>query len=157
MSTRALLLVCVALSGCYTMRADLPGTWRPAAPREDIVIVGRVDQQTTHWFFLYGLLPSSPPPTLYAEPMLRAVEAAAADGVANVRFDTEFTASDVLWRMVTLGLVTPRTYRVRADIVQLPGPPPPGRALLKRRSSPLAPLPVEPTDPAAPPPMLQAP
>lgn len=153
----AIVVALLAGSGCYTMRADLPGTWRPAVANEDVVIVGRVDHTSTHWFLLYGLAPS-PPSTLYSEPLLRAVEEQSGDGVANVRLDTEFTAADILWRSLTFGLVTPRTYRVRADVVQLPGPPPPGRPLLRarRREGPLAPAPLAPA-PLAPAPLAPAP
>ena len=133
----ALVALGAFTSGCYTMRAEIPGTWRPAAPNEDIVIVGHVDHSTNHWFLLYGLLPS-PPPSLYREPLLKAVEAAGGDGVANLVLDTEFTATDVLIRTFSLGILSPRTYRVRADIVLLPGPPPAGRALLKRTTRPRA-------------------
>lgn len=148
-------------SGCYTMRAEIPGTWRPAAQNEDVVVVGRVDHTTTHWFLLYGLMPS-PPPSLYREPLLKAVEAAGGDGVANLVLDTEFTATDVLVRSLSLGIVTPRTYRVRADIVLLPGPPPAGRALLRRttRRPAVAPSTSTPPmlpSPEAPPPPLEAP
>jgi hypothetical protein len=177
MSSRASLFTLTALiavsalsSGCYTMRADIPGTWRPAAPNEEVVVIGRVDQSTTHWFLLYGLLPS-PPPSLYREPLLKAVEAAGGDGVANLILDTEFTATDVLIRTFSLGILSPRTYRVRADIVLLPGPPPAGKALLRRttrRAVPPAPLstsppivppvPLVPSDgPVAPPPSERAP
>lgn len=148
--TRLLLPVVVALlaSGCFTTRAEMPGTWRRPAPREDIVVVGRVDHETTHWFFLWGLLPP-PSPSLHAEPLLRAVEAARGDGVANVILDARFTVSDVVVRTLTLGVLAPRTYRVRADIVRIPGPPPPGRPLLRRRGGArVGPEPVPPPPPS---------
>lgn len=150
----ALLVALLTGNGCYTVHADLPGTWRRAAPDEDIVVVGRVDQRHTHFFLLFGLVPQ-PARSMFAAPLLRAVEDAGADGVANVVVDSEFTATDALIRGVTLGIVSPRSYRVRADIVRIPGAPPPGRPLLQRRQRgeppPLPATPTAPDQPRAPP------
>ncbi len=147
------LVACASSAGCYTLRADIPGTWRPAAPHEDIVVVGHVDERVSHVFFLDGLLPQTPT-DIYAGPLLRAVEKAGGDGVANVILDSELTTGDVIFRTLTLGIVTPRSYRVRADVVRIPGPPPPGRPLLHRK---VAPAPVPPPDAATPPPDIIAP
>ena len=104
-----------ASSGCYTVNADLPGTWRRVEPAEDIVVVGRVDQRHTHVFLLFGLAPQ-PERSVFAAPLVRAVEASGGDGVANVVIDSEFTVTDAVISGVTLGMVAPRSYRVRAAI-----------------------------------------
>jgi len=127
----AVLIALAASSGCYSMHANLPGTWRRPAPSEDVQVLGRVDVTTTHLWFLGGLVPP-PSADIYSAAVLAKVAAAGGDGIANVVIDTRFEAMDVVLSAFTLGIVAPRTYRIRADIVRLPTAAPPGRALLGR-------------------------
>ncbi len=124
------LVALAAASGCYSMHASLPGTWRRPPPSEDVAVLGRVDVTTTHVWFLGGLVPP-PSPDLYSAAVLPKVAAAGGDGIANVVIDTRFEAMDVALSAVTLGIVSPRTYRIRADIVRLSTPAPPGRPVLR--------------------------
>lgn len=140
----AVLLAVAASSGCYSMHANLPGTWRKPPPTEDVVVLGRVDVTTTHVWFLGGLVPP-PSSDLYSAAVLQKVAAAGGDGVANVVIDTRFDAMDVALSAFTLGIVAPRTYRIRADIVRLQTPAPPGRPLLGRvRARPAVATPAAP-------------
>jgi hypothetical protein len=127
--TVATVVVVVAGNGCYTMRAELPGTYRRALPDEEITVVDRIDFRTTHYYFL--ALAPQPPADVLSAPMLEAVRQAGGDGVANVIVDSEFTASDFFVRAITLGIIAPRSYRLRADVVRLGSPPPPGKPLLR--------------------------
>ena len=62
-----------------------------------------------------------------------------ADGVANLLFEARFSALDVTLSQLTLGLVAPRSYRVRADLVRIDAPPLPGRPLPLGARSPALP------------------
>ncbi|MBI1947175.1 MAG: hypothetical protein HYS27_15875 [Deltaproteobacteria bacterium] len=136
----AALIAAASSGGCFTMHADLPGTWRAPAASEPIEVVGRLDVTTSHTWLLGGLL-APPPSDLYRAAVLAKVEAAGGHGIANVVVDTRFTGIDVMLRAVTLGIVAPRTYRIRADIVRLSTPPPPGAPLLRREGARPAPAP----------------
>jgi hypothetical protein len=121
------LLVC---SGCYTLRADLPGALRHDVAA-DVEVIGRVDVETSHTYFVGGLLRDAPR-GLFKQALLDAVTEAGGDGVANLVFDTRFSAADVVINTVTLGVVSPRTYRLRGDIVRIRRAALPGRPLLQR-------------------------
>lgn len=124
----AAVVVSLLASGCYTMRASLPGALRGDLDDEEVIIVGRVDREVSHLYLLGGLL--NPPPRELLEAELRpAVQEAGADGVANLVFEARFTAFDVVVWGLSLGLVSPRTYRIRADLVRIRAPPIPGRPL----------------------------
>lgn len=135
----AVALVVWSNAACYTMNANLPGTWRAPAQTETVEVVGRLDVTTTHTWLLGGLV-APPPSDLYSEAVLSRVEAARGDGIANVVVDTRFSGLDILLRSFTLGIIAPRTYRIRADIVRLSTPPPPGAPLLGRTKARVAPL-----------------
>ena len=125
------LVTVVALSGCYTLRAQLPGALRADLADEDVQIVGAFRTEVHAPFLLWGLY-GAPPEELVQEDLLRQVEAAGADGVANLLFESYFTPVDVLLNGVTLGVLSPRTYVVRGDLVKLRRGPLPGEPLLRR-------------------------
>jgi hypothetical protein len=123
-----LMLMMLVCSGCYTLRADLPGALRHDVD-DSVEIIDRVDLETTHTYFIGGLL-RDPSPALFEADLLAAVERAGGDGVANLVFEARFSGADVVINTITLGVVSPRTYRLRADVVRIRRPALPGRPLL---------------------------
>ncbi len=117
------LLVATALlgSGCLTSRSAMPGVLRSDIPSKDVTVVDTVDVSHTHLFLLWGLAPDAPE-ELFRSDLVRAVSAANADGVANVRINSHYTVGDTVLNLISLGFLVPRTYRIRADIVRLRGP-----------------------------------
>lgn len=139
-ATRLVVTLLVALlgGGCYTMRAQLPGALRDDLRDEQVIVVGRVEREVGHVYLLGGLL-NPPPEDLVARELEAAVAEAGADGVANLLFEARFSALDVTLSQLTLGLVAPRSYRVRADLVRIDAPPLPGRPLPLGARSPALP------------------
>jgi hypothetical protein len=115
-------------SGCFTVRAELPGALRADVTPEHLDKVGELQVQTTVFYFLGGLVGEAPR-DLVARELRRQVQARAGDGVAQLTWRSEFTCTDVAIGGCTLGLVTPRTYRVSGDIVRIRQAPLPGRSL----------------------------
>lgn len=129
-----LALVCLAWlsSGCFTLRAQVPGALRGDLDDEEVVVTGTFDAEVTRLYLLWGLVPLGPDDEL-AVAMTEAVEQERADGVANLVFEARFTVLDYLLQALTLGVVAPRTYRVRGDVVRIEASPLPGRPLLRPR------------------------
>lgn len=129
-----LFLVAFALlsSGCYTLRAQVPGALRGDLEDEEVVVTGAFDAEVTRLYVLWGLVPMGPEDDL-ALALTEAVEEGQADGVANLVFETRFTITDLVIQTITLGVVVPRTYRLRGDVVRIQASPLPGRPLLRPR------------------------
>lgn len=139
MSARLLVVIGVVFvawssSGCYTLRADLPGALRSDID-DDVEILDTIELEVTHTYFLNGLV-RRPPADLFADQLLAAVERAGGDGVANIVIEARFTPADVVLQNITFGVVAPRTYRLRADIVRIRAPALPGRRLLGAERAP---------------------
>jgi len=126
--TLALTALLVVVGGCYTLDAALPGHTRTDLAAQ-VEIVGSIDETFTHTYFVGGLL-APPPEDVLARILIERVRASGGDGVANLVFESFFTVSDVFVRTFSIGVVAPRTYRVRADIVRIHAPPLPGRPVL---------------------------
>jgi hypothetical protein len=116
-----------ALSGCYTLHADLPGTWRDDVG-DRVEVVSTVDHTVTRTYFIGGLIGASAEHTI-GDLLIEDVRAHRGDGYANVVVETFFTPGDLVMHVVTLGAIAPRTLRVRADIVRIAARAPRGRAL----------------------------
>lgn len=131
---RALLLVVAAAlaSGCFTMRAQLPGALRVDLEDEEVVVGGRFDIEVSRLYLFWGLVPVADESDLAAA-MQEAAAREGVDGVANLTFESRFSGMDFALQMLTLGIVAPRTYRVRGDLVRINAPPLPGSPLLRPR------------------------
>lgn len=127
----ALGALLVVAGGCYTLDAALPGHARLDVGGQ-IEIIGSIDETFTHTYYLGGLL-APPPEDVLAHILLDRVQALGGDGVANLVFESFFTASDVVVRTFSVSLVAPRTYRLRADVVRIHAPPYPGHPVLAGR------------------------
>jgi hypothetical protein len=136
---RSLVAACTALvllslaSGCYTMRAQLPGTLRADVGDRDVEVAGRYEIVVRRTYFFWGLLAPSPVERAIADDLPRACARAGADGAANLLFEAHFSPLDWAIATATLGVVTPRSYRVRGDLVRIAAPPPAGKRLLPPR------------------------
>jgi hypothetical protein len=126
LSLAAVVFAVVGSAGCYTVNAELPGTLRGDVSSTDTERVGNLTVETGHWFFLYGLVGETPKDLVSAE-LKRQVQAKGADGVANLTWESEFGCLDLVISQCTLGCVTPRTYRVKGDLVRIKKAPLPGR------------------------------
>lgn len=137
---RPLLLVAaaVAVSGCYTVNADLPGTLRGDVADSDVERVGTVTIEKSQWFFLWGLVGETPK-DFVAEELKKQVQAKGADGVANITWQSQFGCVDMLASACTAGCVTPRSYKVTGDIVRIKKSPLAGKPA-KAAEAPLPPL-----------------
>jgi hypothetical protein len=124
----ALSFASVASTGCYTLRADIPGHARRDID-DQIEVIGAIDETFTHMYLLGGLV-NPPPEDMMAKILLRRVREAGGDGIANLVFESVFAPPDVLIRTFTAFVVAPRTYRVRADIVRIHAAPLPGAPVL---------------------------
>jgi hypothetical protein len=124
--TRALvvLLLLGALGGCYTMRADVPGVMREDV--DDAVVVGTFDARITRMYLLGGLVDPARDDDAFAAAMLEAARAQHADGVANLVFESGFSPGDFALNLLSCGVVSPRTYRLRGDLVRIEGAAVPG-------------------------------
>ena len=118
--------VVVASAGCYTVNAELPGTLRGDVSSTGTERVGSLAVETNHWFFLYGLVGETPKDIISAE-LKKQVQAKGAYGVANLTYESEFCCVDLLINSCSAGCVTPRTYRVKGDLVRIKKSPLPGR------------------------------
>lgn len=131
---RSALLLCVVAvaSGCFTMRASMPGALRGDLEDEEVLVQGRLDVEVSRLYLFWGLVPTADEEDL-ASAMRAAVEERQADGVANLVYESHFSPLDVVLQVITLGIVAPRTYRVRGDVVRIEAAPLPGQPLLYQR------------------------
>lgn len=138
-------------SGCFSMRTQLPGAVRADLDDEQVIVHGRVDVEVSRVYLFWGLLPLGDDEALALALRDNAVQQGG-DGVANLVFDTYFSPVDVMLQTITLGILAPRTYRLRGDVVRIRAAPLPGRRLLddvareRRRERP---SPLPPDDPGA--------
>ncbi len=121
------VLALASTTGCYTLRADVPGVMRDRV--DDAVIVGTFDETVTRTYFFGGLIGPSDQ-DLFRDAMLESARAHQADGVANLMFEARFSPMDYALSIGTCAVVAPRTYRLKGDLVRLRGAPAPGRPLL---------------------------
>lgn len=114
-------------SGCFAMRADLPGTLRGDLDDEDVEVLGDFDIEVTRPFFGYGLVGTTPP-NAFATEIAREARAKGADGVRSLRIESTFALSDLLVGCVGCGgaFVMTRTYRISGELVRIKKPPLPG-------------------------------
>ena len=121
-----LCLFAVASSACFTTRADLPGTLRGDLGPSDVEKVGTLEIEKTNWFFLSGLA-GQPPADFFANDIQRQVQARGADGVANLRYESQDGCIDWGVSTCTGSLIAPRTFKVTGDIVRIKKAPLPGK------------------------------
>jgi hypothetical protein len=138
-----MLATVVATSGCFTVRAELPGALRSDVATTDTDKVAELKVETTAWFFLAGLL-GEPPKDFVANEIRRQVQAKGADGVAGLTYRSEFGCVDLAIGGCTAGLVTPRSIRVSGDIVRIRKAPLAGRPARAAAAPLAAPTPAEP-------------
>jgi hypothetical protein len=124
----AMLVAAFFMGGCFTFSARVPGTVRGDVD-EEAVVVGQFDRSFTRWYFLWGLVGIGDE-EIIARELKAAAQAKNADGVANLIYESEFSCWDYGIGQITCGLLSPRTYRLRGDLVKIEGPPPsaPGRS-----------------------------
>jgi hypothetical protein len=123
--TTLALLTAVA-TGCFTMDANVPGTLRTDLSKTDYEKVGEIKHEYSHWFFLWGLV-GQPEPDVFANIMKTEVQKKGADGVANFTLEGQWGCFDLGVGCVTLGIISPRTYNISADIVRVKTTPLPGK------------------------------
>lgn len=116
-----LAVALVALPGCYTVNADLPGTLRSDVTKDDVETVGRFDVQKSNNFLFWGLS-GQPPPDFISTELKREVKAKNGDGVQNLEYHSEAGCSDILLNYVTCGILGPRTFRFTGDVVRIRKP-----------------------------------
>jgi len=123
----AFLTLSLTLSGCFGLRADLPGTLRADLQADDVEVLGDLDIEVTRPFFVFGLIGSTPP-NAFAQEIARAAEASGADGVRALRIESTFTVSDLLIGCAGCGgaVVVTRTYRITGELVRIKKSPLPG-------------------------------
>lgn len=119
-------LLVLLLSGCFTTRADLPGTLRADVTPTETEKVGTLEIEKTNWFFLWGLA-GAPPRDFFANDIQKAVQAKGADGVANLKYESQEGCIDWGVSGCTGYLVAPRTFKVTGDIVRIKKSPLPGK------------------------------
>jgi hypothetical protein len=119
-------MVILALSGCFTTRAELPGTLRADVTPQDVEKIGTLEIEKTNWFFLWGLV-GQPPTDFFATDIQKAVQAKGADGVANLKYESQEGCVDWGVSGCTGYLVAPRTFKVTGDIVRIKKAPLPGK------------------------------
>lgn len=123
------LLAVVALAaGCMTLNAQLPGTLRGDVEQTDVEKVGSFTYETGNWFFLWGLV-GKPPEDIFAKEIRQQVLSKGADGVSNLSVEAKSGCMDLVIGYCTAGIITPRSYVVKGDLVRikkapLPGAPP---------------------------------
>ena len=124
-----LILLCtlaLTVSGCFTTRAELPGTLRADVTPSDVEKVGELNVEKTNWFFLWGLA-GTPPADFFATDIQKAVQAKGADGVANLKYESQEGCIDWGVSGCTGYLIAPRTFKVTGDIVRIKKAPLPGK------------------------------
>jgi hypothetical protein len=122
----AIIATLAVSGGCYTVNAELPGTLRGDVSSTDTEKVGSLSIETSHWFFLYGLVGETPKDLISTE-LKKQVQAKGADGVANMTYESEDGFIDLVIGNCSAGCVTPRTYRLKGDLVRIKKAPLPGR------------------------------
>lgn len=120
-----LALVLAASTGCFTLNASLPGTLRNDVKSDQTEKVGTLSYETTHWFYLFGLV-GAPEEDIFAAEIKKQVQARGADGVANLTVESKAGCFDLLVNYCTCQLIAPRTYNVTGDIVRIKAAPLPG-------------------------------
>lgn len=123
--TAVVLVVAALASGCWTANAQLPGTLRNDGVSTDSV--GRLNIEKTNYYFLFGLI-NKPSDDFVATEIRQAVKSAGGDGVANLTYEAQFGCLDLIIYQLTIGCVSPRTYKVTGDIVKIKAPPLPGKS-----------------------------
>lgn len=124
----AIAIVVLASSGCYTVNAKLPGTLRNDLSAEDYEKVGTLNYETSHWYFVYGLV-GSPPEDFLSKEIKSQVQSKGADGVANLKYESQAGCMDLLIHTCAgNGCISPRTYKVTGDLVRIKKAPLPGAA-----------------------------
>jgi hypothetical protein len=113
------VVMSMAATGCFTVKADLPGTVRTDVAATDYKKIGELKIEKTNWFFVFGLV-GAPGPDFFAPEIAAAVRAKGGDGVVNLKIMSEHTFGDVCISCVALSglIVAPRTYVVTGDIIR---------------------------------------
>lgn len=124
-----LVALLVGASGCYSFRAHVPGVVRSDVD-DRVEVVGSFDISFRRDYYLWGLVGPGEAEFL-EDALMEEVRRAGGDGVANLVVESRFEGWDVVSRVLTFGVHSPRSYRVHGDIVRIAAPPVPGRPLLE--------------------------
>jgi len=116
-------------SGCYSFRAHVPGVVRSDV-YDRVEVVGTFDIVFRRDYYLWGLVGPAEAGVL-EDVLMDEVRRAGGDGVANLVVESRFEGWDVVSRVLTFGVHSPRSYRIHGDIVRIAAPPVPGRPLLE--------------------------
>lgn len=119
-------LMALGASGCFTMRAELPGVLRDDLKPDESENLGPLVVEKKHYFLLNGLLGKVPKDFLAAD-VKAAVQKRGGDGVAGLKYQSEHTCADSALGACTLGCFVPRTYRVTGTVVRIHAARLPGR------------------------------
>lgn len=121
MKTRSLSLLtalaALALSGCFTLNASLPGTLRSDVEEDKVEKVGSFEKEVNHWFIPFGI--GEAPSSAFRAALLEQAKEKGADGVANLRFEAYNGCFDLLISGVTCAIVRPRTFKLSGDLVRI--------------------------------------
>jgi hypothetical protein len=118
--------VALTLTGCFTMRADLPGTLRGDVAEPELVVLAPFSVEHTQYYALNGLV-GRPAADVFAAEVRRQVSRRGADGVAHLVYESTHTVGDVAIGLCTFGCLAPRTYRLTGDVVRIRKQRLPGR------------------------------
>lgn len=138
------LVLAISSAGCFTTRAELPGTLRADVTPQDVEKVGALEVEKTNWFFFWGLA-GAPPADFFAKDIQKAVQAKGADGVANLKYESQEGCVDWGISGCTGYLIAPRTFKVTGDIVRIKKAPLPGKPAKVASSSSSSSTPQAPT------------
>lgn len=114
----SVLAVVALASGCFRMHTRVPGALRGDLEDEQVIVRDRVDVEHTRVYLFWGLLPLGDDDAL-GRAVLDEAREAGGTGLANVVFEAYFTPGDLALQMLTLGVLSPRTYRLRGDVVRI--------------------------------------
>lgn len=123
-----LALAISALTGCYTVEANLPGTLRNDLKPDQTETVGKVKIEKGNWFFLWGLM-GNPPPDFFSTELKQQVKAKGGDGVSGLTYESQAGCVDLLIGALTGGCISPMSFTVSGNIVRVKTSPLPGKSL----------------------------
>ncbi|MBI1948148.1 MAG: hypothetical protein HYS27_20835 [Deltaproteobacteria bacterium] len=123
-----LTLAISAMTGCYTVEANLPGTLRNDVKPDQTETVGKVKIEKGNWFFLWGLM-GNPPPDFFSTELKQQVKAKGGDGVTGLTYESQQGCVDLIIGGLTGGCISPMSFTVSGNIVRVKAAPLPGKSL----------------------------
>ena len=129
-----LALAISAMTSCYTVEANLPGTLRNDLKPDQTETVGTVKIEKGNWFFLWGLM-GNPPPDFFSTELKQQVKAKGGDGVSGLTYESQAGCVDLIIGAVTGGCISPMSFTVSGNIVRVKAAPIPGKSLAQGNAS----------------------